>query len=122
MLFVLKRCLELAVLLGNQLELLYSPHKKIGAGPPFCKIFIIHPRKFFLNQNYVEFDLSIGHARVLFPFFLIINNKCTVDHVHPSTYPPKIHISIYFGHETLFLQNLMIIITGTFRNTSNFMK
>ena len=31
-------------------------------GPPFHKIFIIHPTKKNLNQNDVEFDLSIGHA------------------------------------------------------------
>ena len=40
----------------------------MGAGPPFHKFFIIQPRKNFLNQNDVEFDLSIGHALVLFPF------------------------------------------------------
>ena len=44
-LFVLKRCLELGVLLRNQLELLYSIRNKMGVGPPFCKFFIIHPRK-----------------------------------------------------------------------------
>ena len=34
---------------------------------PFPKMFIIHPRIFFLNKNDVEFDFSIGHALVLFP-------------------------------------------------------
>ena len=76
-----------------------------------------------LNQNDVEFDFSIGHTLVLFRFFLIINKKCTLEYVHP---PPRTHqnsyISIYFGHKTLFSANLMIIITGTFRNTSNYMK
>ena len=67
--FLLKRCLELGVLIWNQLELLYSLRKEIGARPPFCKIFIIHPRKKFLHQNDIEFHLSIGHALLLFPFF-----------------------------------------------------
>ena len=57
----------------KSLELLYSLCKEIGAGPlwpPFCKIFFIHSRKKIVsNQNDVEFDLSIGHALVLFPFF-----------------------------------------------------
>ena len=41
-------------------------------GPPLCpfgNFFITHPRKKNLNQNDVEFDFSIGHALVLFPFF-----------------------------------------------------
>ena len=95
-LFVLKICLELGVLQWNQLELLYTLRKKIGAGPPVHNFFIIHPRIFFLNQN-VEFDLSIGHALVLFPIFGIINKKCTVDHVRPSPSPPKfIYINIFW--------------------------
>ena len=51
--------MELGVLLSNQLELLYSIHNEIGAGPPFRKIFII---LVFLggDQNDVEFDLSKG--------------------------------------------------------------
>ena len=40
---------------------------------------------FFKNQNDVEFDLSIGHALVVFPFLSIINKKCKVNHV---TNPP----------------------------------
>ena len=56
-------------------------------GPPFPKIFIIHPRKFFLNQYDVEFDFSIGTFFILFLFFfLIINKQCTVKYVHPP--PP----------------------------------
>ena len=46
--FVLKRYLELGVLLWNQLELLYSLRKEIGVGPlgpPFHKIFTIDPMK-----------------------------------------------------------------------------
>ena len=40
----------------------------MGVGPPVRKIFIIYPMKIFFNQNDVEFDLSIGHALVLFFF------------------------------------------------------
>ena len=89
--------------------------------PIFHKIFIIHSMK-KNYQNDVEFDLSIGHALVLFQFFLIINKKCTVDYVCPPHTPRNSYISIYFGHKTLFLTNLKIIITGPFRNTSNYMK
>ena len=35
---------------------------------PFRKFFIIHARKKKLNQNDLEFNFSIGHALVLFPF------------------------------------------------------
>ena len=90
--FVLKRCLELGVLLWNQLELLYSISKGIGAGPqrqPFPKI---------LNQNDVEFDFSIGHALVLFPFFWIINKKIYGGICTPPHTPQNSYISIYFGH------------------------
>ena len=44
---VLKGCLEIGLLLQNQLELLYSLHKERGVGPPFHKIFIIYPRNLF---------------------------------------------------------------------------
>ena len=89
----------------KSIELLYSLCKEIGVGPPglpFYKIFIVHPRKKKLNQNDVEFDLSIGHALVPFLFFPLINKKCMVDHVHPPRsvmypgYPPKfIYINIF---------------------------
>ena len=36
-------------------------------GAPFRKIFIIYPMIFFLNQNDVEFDFSIGLALGIFP-------------------------------------------------------
>ena len=39
------------------------------SGAPFSYFFIIHPRKKNLNENDVEFELSIGHALVLFQFF-----------------------------------------------------
>ena len=83
-------------MLWNQLELLYSLHKEIGAEPPgpsFRKIYIIHPIKKNLNQSDLEFDWSIGRALalVLFLIFWIINKKCMVD--RPSrTYPSEIHI------------------------------
>ena len=112
-------------MLRNQLEQLYSIRKEIGVGPPwalFHKFFIILHRKKNLKQNDVEFDFSIGHALVLFPFFF--NNKekmyggiCTSARTHQNSY-----ILIYFGPKTLFSPNLMIIVTGTFRNTSNYMK
>ena len=41
----------------------------MGVGPSFHKIFIIHLGKIVLDENNVEFDFSIGHALVLFPFF-----------------------------------------------------
>ena len=91
-------------------------------GPPFHNFFIIHPRKKVLNQNDVEFHFSKGHALVLFCFFLIINKQCTVDRVRPPHTPQNSYISIYFGHKTLFSPNPMIIISGSFRNTSNYMK
>ena len=97
-LFVLKRYLELVVLLWNQLELLYSLCKEIGAGPlgpPFCKFFIIHPRKKNLNQNDVEFDLNIGHALVHFIFFWIINEKLYGGPTTSLMYPTKIHMHWY---------------------------
>ena len=43
----------------------YSLRKKIGGGLPGGAPFV----KKFWNQNDVEFDFSIGHALVLFPFF-----------------------------------------------------
>ena len=60
------------MLLSNQLELLYSIHNEIGAGPPFHKFFII---LVFLggDQNDIEFDLSIGHALIFFSVFM--NNE-----------------------------------------------
>ena len=46
-----------------------------------------------------------------------------MDHVRPPPHTPRnSYISIYFGHKPLFSQYLMIIITGTFRNTSNPLK
>ena len=77
---------------------------------------------FFLNQNDVEFEINIDHAPLLFLFFLIINKNYTVDHVHPSCTLQNLYILIYFGHKTLCSPNLMIIIMGTFRNISNYMK
>ena len=90
--------------------------------PPFLNFFIIHLRNFFLHQNDVEFDFSIGHALVLFAFFKIINKKYNVDHARPNRHPRNWHISIYLDHKTLFSPNPTIIITGKFRNTSNYMK
>ena len=56
-----------------------------------------------------------------FPFFWIMNKKCRVNHVCPPP-PRNLYISIYFSHKRLFSPNPMIIITGSFRNTSNYMK
>ena len=44
-------------------------------GPLFVKFVLFILGKIVLNENNVEFDFSIGHALVLFPFFLIINKK-----------------------------------------------
>ena len=81
-------------MLWNKLELLYSLRKGIGAGPPIVKFLLFIIGKKIWNQNNVEFDLSMEtnatyNALVLFPFFWIINKKCTVDHVRPSPYPKK---------------------------------
>ena len=38
-------------------------------GPGFVKKLLFILGKIVLNQNDVEFDFSIGHAIVLFPFF-----------------------------------------------------
>ena len=87
-------------------------------GPLFVKFLLFILGKNVLNQNDIEFDFSIGHVLVLFPFFFLNNKQklyggiCT----SPRT-PQNSYISIYFGHKTLFSANLMIIITGTFRNT-----
>ena len=56
------------------------------------------------------------------PLFLIFSvlKKCTVDHVPPS--PPNSCISICFGYKTLFSTSPMIIISDSFRNTSNYVK
>ena len=71
---VRKRCLELGELICYQLEILCSLPKKIGAEPPLKVIFLLLiPGIIFSNQNDVEFDFSIGHALVLFLFFM--NNK-----------------------------------------------
>ena len=83
-------------------------HKEIGAGPHGASL---------------EFDFSIGHALVLIPFFF--NNKQKMYGgicMSPPHTLQNSYISIYFGHKTLFSPNLMIIIMGTFRNTSNYMK
>ena len=51
---------------------LYSLRKEIGTGPfgpLFVKFLLFILGKKNLNQNDVEFDFSIGHALVLFPFF-----------------------------------------------------
>ena len=81
--FVLTICLELGVLLWNQLELLYSLRKEIGAGAPYGPLFLnfllFILGIFFKNRNDVEIDFSIGHALALWIIKkLIINKKCKV--------------------------------------------
>ena len=93
--FIFKKCLELGVLLRNQLELLYSIRKEIGVGPPWAPFhifFIIHPRKKNVNQNDVELDFSIGHALVLFQFFLNNKQKMYGGICTSPWNPPEIHI------------------------------
>ena len=57
----------------RSLELLYSHRKEIGEigalGPIFVTFLLLILGKKRFNQNDVEFDLSIGHALVLFLFF-----------------------------------------------------
>ena len=67
------------------------------------KSFLFTLGKKYLNQNDVEFDLSIGHALVLFQFFLIIHKICTVDDVRPPLRTPSKfkYISIYAEPETI---------------------
>ena len=38
-------------------------------GPLFVKFLLFILEKIILNKNNVEFNFSIGHALVLFPFF-----------------------------------------------------
>ena len=38
-------------------------------GPLFIKFLLFILGKIVLNEKIVEFDFSIGHALVLFPFF-----------------------------------------------------
>ena len=70
---------SIAMKLVTSTNLLYSLCKRSVALFLTCLLFILG--NFFKNQNDVEFDFSIGHALVLFPFLLIINKKCKVDHV-----------------------------------------
>ena len=95
--------MELGVLLWNQLELLYSLRKEIGAGPPgdpfIVKILLFILRIFLKNQNDVKFDFCIGHAHVLFCFLWIIKIKQKGEPCNPwiiTKYPklvtPKIDI------------------------------
>ena len=71
----------------------------MGVGTLFVKFLLFILGKFVLNENNVEFDFSIGHALVLFPFFWIINKKWTGD---PLRLHQNAYILIYFGHITLF--------------------
>ena len=95
----------------NQFELLYSLRKEIAVGPPWGPLFIIFLLfiigKFFLiNQNDVEFDLSIDHALVLIPFFWIINKKCIVEYVHPPIPLPKfIYIDTFWTSNIIFTKS-----------------
>ena len=61
--------------------------------PPFLNFFIIDHRK-KINQNDVEFDLSIGHALPLFSDFL--NNRQKM-YSGPCTSPPSPPKFIYIG-------------------------
>ena len=51
-----------------------------------------------LDQNYVEFDIRIGHVLVSFPFLWIVKEKCKVNHV-PI---PNINTYKYILTQTLF--------------------
>ena len=86
----IKRCLELRVLLWNQLELLYSLHKEIEVGPPFPKIFIIHLRKKPFKSKWCRIWFKYRSCSCTFSFFWIIKKN-----VRWNIYvPPEIHIYI----------------------------
>ena len=57
---------------------------------------IIIKKKSTLNQNDVEFNLNIGHALVLFLFFIMINkNACW--NIYVPLVPPEIQIYQYIS-------------------------
>ena len=50
--------------------------QKNMSGARFSELLLLFIMgKYFVNQNDVEFDFSIGHAFVLFPFLRIINKR-----------------------------------------------
>ena len=97
LLFVLKSCLELGVLLWNQLELLYSLRKEIVAGPPFCKIFIIHPRKKFLKSKWCRIWFKYRSCSSTFFVFLSNTQKMYIGPYSSSPSPSKfMYIDIFW--------------------------
>ena len=107
-----------------QLHLCMTLHPFVNFWSPLFLTFLLFTLgKNLLNQNDVEFDFSIGHALLLFSFFWIINKKRSSCPCTSPPYPTRnSYISIYFGYKTLFSPNTMIIILGSFRKTSNYMK
>ena len=82
-------------------------------------LFIVGKKK--LDQKDEEFFCSIGHTHVIFQFLWIIKKiSWTMNPRDPHC--QNWYISIYTAPNTLFSPNLLIIITGTFRNTSNPLK
>ena len=82
-------------------------------------IFILG--KNMLDETDVEFNFMIGYVLVIFLLLWKINEKCKVwiNQIYcPSQLPKLINIV----PNTLFSPNLLIIITGTFRNTPNPLK
>ena len=63
----------------------------------FSYFFIICPKKKLLDKNYVEFDFTMGHVLVIFPFLWMENEKCKENQVHlPPPHPQKsIHSLVY---------------------------
>ena len=97
--------------------------KRGPLGPPYFFFLLFIMGKKLINQNDIEFNFSIGHACVLFPFLRIIDKKMKDEQCNPPTNPQKlIYIDIYIVPNILFSPNLMTIITRTFRNTSNPLK
>ena len=89
----------MGVLQWNQLELLYSLHREIGVEPPGAPLSVIVLLfilgKNLLNQNDVEYDLSIVYALVLFLFFFNNKQKMYGGPCTSPSYPPEIHIYRY---------------------------
>ena len=68
--------------------------KKIGAGPSFHKIFIIHPRKKHFKSNWCRISFQYRSCSCTFSVFWIISKKCTFEYVCPPI-PPQKFVYIY---------------------------
>ena len=62
-------------------------------GHPFCKFFIIHPRKFFFRSKWCR--IWFKHRSCSCTFSVFVNNKQKMDGPCTSPHTPKIHIYQY---------------------------